>query len=94
MFDKMKELMALQLKLSSLKKELSNATLELEWFESKLKIKINAKQEILSLDIDNTLIAPDFNLKLLTCLNEAIRKSHELAAQKTRQITGIKIPGL
>ena len=87
--------MALQGKLAELKKQLFQTSIDLEWFSGKVKIRINASQEVESLDIDQSLLAADSDLasKLASCFNEAIRKSQALAAQKTKQIVGINIPG-
>jgi DNA-binding protein YbaB len=59
-------------------------------------MKINAKQEIQNLEIDKSLNSSGLDLsnKLLACFNEAIHKSQALAAEKTKQITGLNIPGL
>lgn len=96
MFDKMKGLLDLQAKIAELKKVLANSFLDLEWFAGKIKIRINAKQEIQKLEIDNSFVSygPELSNRLLACLNEAILKSHELAAEKTKQVTGIKLPGI
>ncbi len=96
MFDKMKNLLDLQAKVSSLKKELALSSLDLEWFGGKIKMKINAKQEIQNLEIDKSLNLSGLDLsnKLLACFNEAIQKSQALAAEKTKQIIGLNIPGL
>lgn len=96
MFDKMKDLLDLKAKVSSLKRELASSSLDLEWFSGKIKMKINAKQEIQKLEIDGSfnLSAPDLSNKLLACFNEAIYKSQALAAEKTKQITGLNFPGL
>lgn len=96
MFNKMKDLLDLQAKVSSLKRELALSTLDLEWLGGKIKMKINAKQEIQNLEIDESLDSSGFDLsnKLLACFNEAVHKSQALAAEKTKQITGLNFPGM
>jgi DNA-binding protein YbaB len=96
MFDKMKELFALQGKLTELKRELAASYLDLEWFSGKLKLRINGSQEIKDIYIDPGFLKSQVDIasKLSFCFNEAIRKSQALAAEKTKQIVGINIPGL
>lgn len=95
MLGKIKELVALQGKLAELKRQLAASSIDLEWFSGKVKMRINGAQEVQSLKIDQSLLALDSDLasKLASCFNEAILKSQALAAQKTKQIVGINIPG-
>lgn len=98
MLDKMKKLFELQGKISQIKKELEASTVEASRSNGQIKIIMSGEQKVISLDISDSLIVAQnkeqFKKDLLDCVNEAIKKSQALAAQKAKEITGFNIPGL
>lgn len=93
MFDKMKDLMEMKKQADRLKRELDGMTVEVNAVQG-VKIVVNGSQNFQSLEIDESLVRQDNKRKLETDLlrsvNEAIKKSQLLAAQKMREI----MPGM
>ena len=93
MFDKVKELMEMKKQAERIKKELDSSFVEVNDVRG-VKIVINGSQNFQSLEIDGDLIASGNKKKLevdlLRGLNEAVRKSQSLAAQKMKAV----MPGL
>lgn len=89
MFDKMKNLMEMKKQADLIKKELDNTTVEVNVVNG-VKIVVTGAQNFQSLAIDETLIREgnkqQLEKDLLHSLNEAIKKSQELAAQKMKAI--------
>ena len=89
MFDKMKQLMEMKKQAERAKKELDQATVEVEAVKG-IKIVINGAQNIQSLKIDDTLITGGDSSRIardvLTSVNAAIKQSQQLAAQKMREV--------
>ena len=97
MFDKMKALFDMQKKMQELKRELENTTFEIESPDKSLKIIMNGSQEIREIKIQaNPGDSPNSELETAlkdTC-NRAIKRSHDIAAEKMKAITGLNLPGL
>jgi DNA-binding protein YbaB len=97
MFDKMKALFDMQKKMQELKRELENTTFEIESPDKSLKIIMNGSQEIQEIKIQgNPEGQPNGGLETAlkdTC-NRAIKRSHDIAAEKMKAITGLNLPGL
>jgi DNA-binding protein YbaB len=93
MLDKIKQIYELQQKAQAVKRELENSFAEVG---SEIKITISGSQKIQKLEITDDLLADKGKLqaRLIDALNDAIRKSQELAAQKMKEITGINLPNL
>lgn len=92
MFDKMKALWDMQKKMQELKRELDATTFEVESPDKSVKITMNGSQEMQDLKIQ----AGSGNLEAAikeTC-NRAIKRSHDIAAEKMKQATGLNLPGL
>lgn len=98
MLDKMKKIFELQGKISQIKKELENTTVEANRNNGQIKIIMSANQKVISLDIsDSLIVASDkegLKRDLRDCINEAIQKAQNVATQKAKEITGLNIPGL
>ena len=97
MLDKMKQLMELKRQAEALKRELDAAYMVVSEVPG-IKIVINGSQNFISLDIDDALLTMEnknrIKSDLLRSLNDAIKKSQSLAAQKMKAITGMNLPGL
>jgi len=96
MFDKMKELMEMQKKAQQIKRELENATFEVSSSDGLIKISMNGSQEVKSVSLQDevkTTEKADLERILKDTYNKAIRRSHEIAAQKMKSMTGLGLPG-
>lgn len=97
MFDKMKALFDMQKKMEDLKRELEAVTFEVESADKSIKITMNGSQEIKDIKIQGNLGGlPNSELETAlkdTC-NRAIKRSHDIAAQKMKSLTGLNLPGL
>ncbi|OGX37095.1 MAG: nucleoid-associated protein, YbaB/EbfC family [Omnitrophica WOR_2 bacterium RIFCSPHIGHO2_02_FULL_52_10] len=89
MFDKMKELMEMKKQAERIKRELDASLVEVNEV-SGIRIVVNGSQTFKSLEIDDALIQPgnkkQLEANLLRGVNEAIKKSQNLAAQKMRAV--------
>ncbi len=93
MFDKMKALFDMQKKMQELKRELDSSTFEIESPDKSVKITMNGSQEVKDIKIQG---GGDGNLEATvkdTC-NKAIKRSHDIAAEKMKAVTGLNLPGL
>lgn len=93
MFDKMKQLMEMKKQADQIKRELDASDVESNEV-SGIKIVINGSQQFRSVEIDQSLLGTENKAKLeqdlLRGLNDAIKKSQNLAAQKMKGV----LPGL
>ncbi|PIP19339.1 MAG: nucleoid-associated protein, YbaB/EbfC family [Candidatus Omnitrophica bacterium CG08_land_8_20_14_0_20_41_16] len=96
MFDKMKQLMEMQKKMQEMKRELDNTNFEIASSDGLVKITMNGAQEVKDIIIQagiQGLEKATLEKALKDAYNRAIKRSHELAAQKMKDITGFNIPG-
>ncbi len=95
MFDKMKALWDMKKKMEELKRELDATTFEIESPDKAVKIMMNGSQEIKDIKIQGEVADTNaFALKLKDTCNRAIKRSHDIAADKMKAVTGLNIPGL
>ncbi|MFH1899544.1 MAG: YbaB/EbfC family nucleoid-associated protein [Patescibacteria group bacterium] len=98
MLDKMKKLFELQSKIKQIKQELATSTIETEAVGGKIKVIMNGEQVIRDIKINDSLIvSPDkeqFRKDLMGCINEAVKKSQKMSAEKAKDITGLDLPNL
>ena len=97
MFDKMKALIEMQKKMQEIKRELDNTDFEISSFDNLVKIKMNGSQEVKEVNISGDLSAMEkTNLEktIKDTYNRAIKRSHDLAAEKMKGVTGLNLPGL
>ena len=97
MFDKMKGLFEMQKKMQEVKRELDNASFDIQSADGIVKITMNGSQEIKEVLIKENLKAAEQALlasSLKDTFNRAIKRSQEVAAQKMKDVTGFNIPGL
>lgn len=95
----LKQAQQMQQKMSTLQKELEARELETSSGGGMIKIKVNGKQEILSLKIDRECVDPD-DVEMLeelvkTAVNQAVKESQDMVSNAMSKVTGgLSIPGL
>lgn len=97
MFDKMKSLWDMQKKMQELKRELDGVTFEVESRDKTVKVAMNGSQEIKSIKIQGNLADMKNSVleaSLKDTLAQALKRSHDIAADKMKSVTGLNIPGL
>lgn len=97
MLDKMKQLMDMQKKMQEMKRELENTNFDVESSDGLIKITMNGSQEVKNVIINQDPQSLDkVNLQeaIKDVYNRAIKRSHDVAAEKMKKITGFNLPGL
>jgi len=97
MFDKMKALLDMQKKMQEMKHELDNTDFEIQSSDGLVKITMNGSQEVKEISIkDGFKEIEKVNLEkaIKDAFNMAIKRSHDIAAEKMKDITGLNLPGL
>ena len=95
----MKQAQKLQAQIGRIQEEMADKTTEASSGGGMVTVRINGKQEILSITIDPEVVNPD-DIEMLqdlivAAINEAIRKSQEMVAEEIKKLTGgLSIPGL
>jgi nucleoid-associated protein EbfC len=95
----MKEAQKLQEQMARMQEEIGKREVEATAGGGMVTVKVNGKQELLSIKLDPEVINKDDaqmleDLVLAAC-NEALRKSRELVQQELGKLTGgLKIPGM
>lgn len=95
----LKQAQQMQQKMATLQKELESRELEISSGGGMVKIKINGKQEILDLKIDQECVDPKdvdtLNELVLTAVNQAVKESQDMVSNAMSKVTGgLNIPGL
>ena len=89
MFNKMKDLMEMKKQADRIKKELDSSIVEVNTVNG-VRIVVNGSQNFQSVEIDDALVHVDRKKQLeenvLRSINDAIKKSQNLAAQKMKVI--------
>ena len=92
----MKQAQELQKKLERVQEELGDMEVEATAGGGMVKVVANGKQDILSIQIDPEVVNPEDKEMLedlvLAAVNEALRKSRELAAEEMGKVTGGIMP--
>jgi len=98
MFDKMKQLMDMQKKMQEMKRELENAIFDVSSSDGLVKVTMTGAQEAKNITIQGELSSIDkltLEKSIKDAYNRAVKRSHEIAAEKMKNITGgLNIPGL
>ncbi len=97
MFDKMKQLMDMQKKMQEMKRELENTNFQIQSPDGFIKITMNGSQEVQAIDIQGNLQVMDkgqIEEAFKDTFNKAIKRSHDFAKEKMKDITGLNLPGL
>ncbi len=95
----MKQAQQMQQKMATLQKELESRELETSSGGGMIKIKINGKQEILSISINPECVDPSdvetLEELVLTSVNQAVKESQDMVNKAMSKVTGgLSIPGL
>jgi len=97
MFDKMKQLMEMQKKMQEIKRELDNTNFEIASSDGIVKITMNGSQEVKDIILQRPpqeLEKANLEKALKDAYNRAIKCSHDIAAQKMKDVTGFNLSGL
>jgi nucleoid-associated protein EbfC len=97
MFDKMKALMEMQKRMQEVKKQLDATVFEVESKDGVVKVSMNGSQEVKSVSIQRDLLALEkqgLEESIASAYNRAVKRSHEIAAQKMKEVSGLNIPGM
>lgn len=95
----MKQAQQMQQKMATLQKELETRELETSSGGGMIKIKVNGKQEILSISINPECVDPSdvetLEELVLTSVNQAVKESQDMVQKAMSKVTGgLSIPGL
>ncbi len=95
----MKQVQQMQAKMAQLQEELSEKTVEATSGGGAVRVEVNGKQEIMSITIDREVVDPEdvemLQDLILAAVNEALRKSQEMANEEMGKITGgLNLPGM
>jgi DNA-binding YbaB/EbfC family protein len=98
-FNPMQQVKMLQEKMAKIQEELSLKTVESSSGGGMVTAVVNGRQELVQLKIDRQVIDPEdvemLQDLVLAAVNDALRKSQELAAgEMTKVAGGLNIPGL
>ena len=97
MFDKVKQLMEMQKKMQEMKRQLENTVFDISSSDGLVKITMNGAQEVKEVNIQGNIQEtekPNLEKAIKDAYNKAIKHSHEIAAEKMKNITGLNLPGL
>ena len=97
MLDKMKQLMEMQRKMQEIKRVLDVMTFEIASSDGVVKIIMNGSQEVQEVTLQEGAGGVDkarLEKALKDAYNRAIKRSHDLAAEKMKGVVGFDIPGL
>lgn len=96
MFDKMKALMDMK-KMDEVKRELDNTSFDIASSDGLVKITMNGSQEVKEVCLQKDLQGIEkisLEKAIKDAYNRAIKRSHDVAAQKMKDVTGFNLPGL
>jgi len=98
MFDKLKSIMEMQKKAREIKESLDKTVFDTESQDGSVRLSMNGSQQVETVTVRCETLPPEVKTSLEKSLkdvyNRAIKHSHDLAAQKMKEITGLNIPGL
>lgn len=95
----MKQAQQMQAKLAMLQNELADREVEASAGGGMVKVKVNGKQELLSISIDKECVDPNDVATLeelvFTAVNQAMKQSQDMVQQAMSKVTGgMNIPGM
>ena len=95
----MKQAQQMQAKLAMLQNELNDREVEAASGGGMVKVKVNGKQQLLSITINKECVDPNDVATLeelvLTAVNQALKESQDMVQQAMSKVTGgMNIPGL
>jgi DNA-binding YbaB/EbfC family protein len=95
----MKQAQQMQAKLATLQNELAEREVEASAGGGMVKVKVNGKQQLLSISINKDCVDPNDVATLeelvFTAVNQAMKQSQDMVQQAMSKVTGgMNIPGL
>ena len=95
----MKQAQQMQAKLAMLQNELNDREVEAAAGGGMVKVKVNGKQELLSISINKECVDPNDVATLeelvFTAVNQAMKQSQDMVQQAMSKVTGgMNIPGM
>lgn len=95
----MKQAQQMQAKLAMLQNELADREVEASAGGGMVKVKVNGKQQLLSISIDKECVDPNDVATLeelvFTAVNQAMKESQDMVQQAMSKVTGgMNIPGM
>ena len=95
----MKQAQQMQAKLAMLQNELNDREVESSAGGGMVKVKVNGKQQLLSISINKECVDPNDVATLeelvFTAVNQAMKESQEMVQQAMSKVTGgMNIPGM
>ena len=95
----MKQAQQLQSKMLKMQEEMAEKTVETSAGGGMVKVVVNGKQQILSIQIEKEVVDPEdvemLQDLILSAINEALTKSQEMVAAEMSKLTGgLNIPGI
>lgn len=87
MFNKLKQFKDLRSQAKKMQSTLAEETITIE--KSGIKVAMNGNMEITSLSINENLAKESLEGMLADCINEAIKKTQRLMAQKLQEMGGL-----
>lgn len=95
----MKQAQQMQAKLAMLQNELNDREVESSSGGGMVKVKVNGKQQLLSITINKECVDPNDVTTLeelvFTAVNQAMKESQDMVQQAMAKVTGgMKIPGM
>ncbi len=95
----MKQAQKMQSKMMKLQEELADETVEASSGGGMIKVVVNGKQQVVSINIEKEVVDPeDIDMLqdlVIAAVNDALTKSQEMVSEKMGKVTGgINIPGL
>ena len=97
--EQMQKLGAMQEKMNEAQKNIDAMELETSAGGGAVKVKVNGKKEVVSLNIDKNIVDPEdvemLEDLVMAAVNEGIRQIEEVSSKAMEDITsGIEIPGM
>lgn len=94
-----KQAQKLQAKIEKIQAELEEKTVEATAGGGMVRVRVNGKQEIISIHIEPEVIDPDdpemLQDLIVAAINEGLSKAKKLVSEEMKKLTkGISIPGL
>ena len=89
--------MDMQRKVQEIKRELENTDFEIASSDGLVKITMNGAQEVKAVVLQGELKEidkADLEKAIKDAYNRAIKRSHEIASQKMKDVTGLNLPGM
>jgi DNA-binding protein YbaB len=97
MFDKIKGLMEMQKTMQEVKRQLDAMNFDIKSSDGLVTITMNGSQEVQKVSVAAEISgvkAEQLEKTFKDTFNRAIKRSHEVAAQKMKDVTGVKLPGM